>query len=51
MLQLESLLPALGASTQGHAHGLWWVWLAVVVFAFVAPLAYVLGHHGGQPDR
>jgi len=51
MLQLETLVPALGAAGQGHIHGWWWVVLAAVVFALVAPLAYQLGHGGGQPDR
>ncbi|MCU1283229.1 MAG: hypothetical protein JWM53_6775, partial [bacterium] len=25
----------------------WWVVLAVVVLAFVTPIAYLLGHNGG----
>jgi hypothetical protein len=48
MLQLKTLLPALGASGQGHLHA-WWVILAVVVFAFVTPLAYLFGSNGGKP--
>lgn len=51
MVQLTSLLPALGASGQGHFHGYWWIILAFVVFAAVTPLAYGLGRNGGQPDR
>lgn len=50
MLQLELLVPALGATSHGTLHNWWWVILAVVVFAMVTPLAYVFGHHGGQPD-
>jgi membrane protein DedA with SNARE-associated domain len=51
MPQLESLVPALGAAGQGHIHGWWWVILAVIVFALVSPLAYLLGRNGGQPLR
>jgi hypothetical protein len=51
MLQLETFVSTLGASSHGHVHGWWWVMLAVVVFAFVTPLAYVLGHNGGRADR
>ncbi|MCU1277256.1 MAG: hypothetical protein JWM53_802 [bacterium] len=51
MLQLDTLIPALGASGQGQLHNWWWVILAVVVFAFVTPLAYLFGHGGGRPDR
>ena len=48
MLELETLLPALGATGQGHVHNWWWLVLAVVVFALVAPLAYLFGRHGGR---
>jgi hypothetical protein len=48
MLQLETLVPALGASAESGMHAWWWVILAVVVLAFVTPLAYVLGHDGGR---
>lgn len=48
MLQLETLAPALGAAGQGHLHS-WWLILAVVVFALVMPLAYLLGRNGGKP--
>lgn len=51
MLQLQTLLPALGATGEGHAHGYWWVILAIVVFAFVMPLAYVFARHDGRADR
>ena len=48
MLQLQTLMPALAASGQGHLHA-WWVILAIVVFALVTPLAYFLGHNDGKP--
>ena len=52
MVQMQQTwLPALGATGWGHSHGYWWIILAIVVFALVAPLAYVLGHAGGGPDR
>ncbi|HEY1584789.1 MAG TPA: hypothetical protein VGH63_03820 [Polyangia bacterium] len=51
MVHLETIMPALGANGDGHAHGYWWVILALVVFAVVAPLAYGLGRNGGQPQR
>jgi Kef-type K+ transport system membrane component KefB len=51
MPQLELLVPALGAAGQGHIHGLWWLILAVIVFALVTPLAYLMGRNGGQPQR
>ena len=51
MPQLQSILPALGANGDGHAHGYWWVLLALIVFAVVAPLAYGLGRNGGQAQR
>jgi hypothetical protein len=52
MLQLDTLVPALGASAHASTlHGAWWVVLAVVVFAFVTPLAYLLGHDGGGQLR
>ena len=50
MMQLWMLTPALGATTESPAHNLWWILLALVVFALVTPLAYVLGKHGGRPD-
>ena len=49
-MQMETFLPALGAGGQGHFHG-WWLILALVVFALVAPLAYLLGRNGGKPVR
>jgi hypothetical protein len=49
MKELSILTPALGAAGQGHTHNLWWILLALVVFALVMPLAYVLGAHGGRP--
>jgi hypothetical protein len=50
MLQLETLVPALGASGgSGGLHDAWWLVLAAVVFAFVMPLAYLLGRNGGKP--
>jgi CDP-diglyceride synthetase len=51
MSQLETLAPALGAAGQGNIHGWWWVILAVMVFALVTPLAYLLGRNGGKPLR
>ncbi len=49
MAQLNALLPALGAEGQGAIHGVWWLVLVVVVFAIVAPLAYLWSRNGGQP--
>ena len=51
MLQLETLVPALGASSHGQMHNWWWVILAAVVFALVTPMAYILGHNGGRADQ
>jgi Kef-type K+ transport system membrane component KefB len=51
MPQLQSIVPALGSSGDGHLHGYWWVILALIVFALVAPLAYALGRNGGQPQH
>jgi len=48
MMQLEMMLPALGAAGLGHAHGYWWLILAVVVIALIMPLAYFFGRHGGR---
>jgi len=42
------VLPALGANGEAHFHG-WWLVLAIIVFALVAPLAYLLGRSGGRP--
>jgi hypothetical protein len=47
--QLAMLVPALGAPTDGRAHNLWWLILALVVFALVMPLAYLAGTRGGKP--
>lgn len=44
----HALLPALGTEPSHGLHNLWWVVLALVVFALVAPLAYLLGHNGGR---
>ena len=46
MLQFETFLPTLGVTHQFH---IWWLVLAIVVFALVAPLAYLLGKSGGRP--
>jgi hypothetical protein len=51
MVHLETIMPALGANGDGDAHAYWWVILALIVFAVVAPLAYGLGRNGGQPER
>ena len=48
MMQLEMMLPALGAAGPGHSHPYWWLILAVIVFASVIPLAYFFGKHGGR---
>ncbi|MGZ3404950.1 MAG: hypothetical protein ACXVAN_00800 [Polyangia bacterium] len=50
MLQLVTFAPALGAAGQG-LHDWWWIVLAIVVFAFVMPMAYLFGHGGGRPGR
>jgi hypothetical protein len=49
MGQLDMLVPALGAASQRH-HSLWWIILAVVIFALLSPLAYILGTHGGRSE-
>jgi Kef-type K+ transport system membrane component KefB len=51
MNQLATMLPALGASGDGHVHGLWWIILALVVFAIVSPIAYFWSRGGGQPQH
>ena len=43
MLQLSLLVPALGAHPESQGHNLWWIVLALVIFAMVMPLAYLLG--------
>jgi len=50
MLDLQSLVPALGADAQHNNHGIWPLLLLLVVFVFAAPIAYLMGHHGGRPD-
>ncbi|MCU1280158.1 MAG: hypothetical protein JWM53_3704, partial [bacterium] len=49
--QLLLMIPARGAAGQGRFHGTWWIILAIVVFALVVPLAYVLGRNGGKPKN
>jgi hypothetical protein len=51
MPSLETLVPALNAVTRSHTHGWWWLVLAIVVFAMIMPLAYLMGRGGGQPDQ
>jgi hypothetical protein len=50
MLQLETLVSAVGVGGHGPYHG-WWLILAIAVFAMITPLAYLIGRNGGQPDR
>jgi hypothetical protein len=50
MIQVQNLLPALGADAQHAHHGIWPLLLALVVFTAVLPLAYFFGHRGGPPD-
>ena len=48
MMQLDQIVPGLGAPVvDGVHHVYWWLILAVVVLAFVLPLAFVLGRGGG----
>jgi hypothetical protein len=48
MTELSQLVPGLGAPvTDGVHHVYWWLILAVVVLAFVLPLAFV----NGRGDR
>ncbi|MDB4971240.1 MAG: hypothetical protein JWN44_6929 [Myxococcales bacterium] len=50
MLQLQSLLPALGAEGQHAFHAWMPLVLILAVAAVVIPLAYILGKRGGRPD-
>jgi hypothetical protein len=50
MIQLQNLVPALGADAQHMHHGIWPLLLALVVFTLVLPIAYFFGHGGGKPD-
>lgn len=52
MMQLDQLVPGLGApAADGVHHVYWWLILAVVVLAFVLPLAFILGRDGGRRNH
>jgi hypothetical protein len=51
MIEMQNLLPALGADGQHAHHAIWPLLLALVVFTAVLPIAYFFGHGGGRADE
>jgi hypothetical protein len=51
MVQLQSLLPALGASGLNQSHALWWLLLLIIVFSIVAPIAYLASRNDPRQQR
>jgi len=50
MVQFGNMVPALGAHPAASLPGYWLI-LAVVVLAFVLPMAYLFGRNGSRPDH